>query len=544
MAETTGSDPNAYGGSSQNNTFGNNKFWIQWIEFETSGSVSSLADIGFDLANGDFTPNSGTVGNAVVTQAGGVDTLAVNAIASYIGETTTAGASATELFAARFVSTLTITTAGTYDFSLHSDDGTMIYIDGVPVVNHDGLHDAGPEGVGSVFLDSGPHDVVIIHYNYLGPSQLSLNMTGPDYPSGTTFESIPLSNLQANAGDDVVAGGDGTDVIYGGAGDDALSGGAGADTLYGEAGADTLTGGAGDDTLYGGTGADIFVITSGGGADQAPDFNPAEDRLDTSGLDAAFGRQVTAGDAVVTEDGSGNQIVTFPAGESITLPPGSIDLTTSRSTFDGLVAMGVPACFCPGVRISTPEGPRPVELLRRGDFVDTLHHGPQPLLLAHRRLAPRRAEGRHMPLRIAPGALGAGVPKRALLLSPQHRIALRGGAAPGLPPGEALTPARALLGRAGVRHLTGRPGAVYIALLFARHEVIFAEGAAAESYLPGPVTLSGMSLTEREALLAAAPTLLRGPPAPALPLLTVRQGREALARGALGFGAPAPCPAP
>ena len=536
MAETTGSTANAYAGSSQDNTFGNNKYWMQWIEYENPTPVGSLTEIGFNAANGDWDPAAATVASTAITQAGGLDTTEVGAIASYIGETNANG-SATELFATRFVTTLTIDTAGTYDLRMNSDDGSMLFIDGVQVINHDGLHDAGPQATTSLPLSAGQHDIVIIQYNYQGPSALNLFITGADYPVETEFDDIPLTHLQANAGDDTVFGGDGVDDIHGGEGADTLYGEGGADTLRGEAGDDVLIGGTGDDTLIGGSGADSFVITSGGGADVASDFNAAEDTLDTSGLDAALGRQLTASDVSVAEDGSGNQIVSFPGGESIQLPPGTLDLTTPKSQFDALVALGVPACFVPGTRIATPDGARPVEGLAPGDMVLTLGDGAQPILHVHRRFAAARDGGKHMPVRLSPGALGrdgAGrpLPGRALLLSPQHRIALA------LPEGGAgLTPARAFLGRPGAVHLTGAGAAVYVALLLRRHALILAEGAAVETFRPGPVALEGMSAAQRADLLAAAPFLARGAPTPCAPLLSVREGREALGRGASGFGA-------
>ncbi|MGG7564949.1 Hint domain-containing protein [Rhodovulum sp. DZ06] len=541
MAETTGSTPNSYAGSNQDNTFGNNRYWIQWIEYENPSPVNSLSELGFDLTNGDYDAANATVTSTDITHAGGVDTSDVGAIAPYIGETNANG-TATELFATRFVSTLTIDTAGTYDFRMNSDDGSMLFIDGVQVINHDGLHDGGPQAYASIPLSAGQHDIVIIQYNYQGPSALNVYLTGADYPTETEFDAIPLTHLSANAGDDVVDAGDGADTIHGGEGDDILRGGAGADTLHGEAGADTLEGGAGDDTLLGGAGADTFVITSGGGADTASDFNAAEDLLDTSGLDAALGRQLTAADITVTEDGvSGDQTLSFPGGESITLPPGTLDLSTSRSQFNSLVALGVPACFCPGVRIATPSGPRAVETLAQGDLVETLADGPLPVLLVLRRIALRGAKGRHMPLRIDAGAFGRGLPRRALRLSPQHRVALRRRRGP-----EALTPARALLGGGGVRHETQAPAALYLALLLPRHAVIFAEGLAVESYLPGPATRASMGPDGRAAIRRVE--ALTGPLSPALPLLGARKGRRAMATGARPFGQeetarPSPCPA-
>lgn len=61
-------------------------------------------------------------------------------------------------------------------------------------------------------------------------------------------------------------------------------------------------------------------------------------------------------------------------------------------------------CFAAGSLIDTPQGARPVEALRQGDLVDTLDHGPQPILwTGARRVLPR---GANRAYRIMAGALG------------------------------------------------------------------------------------------------------------------------------------------
>ena len=62
--------------------------------------------------------------------------------------------------------------------------------------------------------------------------------------------ALPLTAAGGD-GNDRLAGGLGTDVLFGGAGHDALSGGGGGDLLVGDVGEDKLWGGTGGDTLYG-----------------------------------------------------------------------------------------------------------------------------------------------------------------------------------------------------------------------------------------------------------------------------------------------------
>jgi VCBS repeat-containing protein len=89
-------------------------------------------------------------------------------------------------------------------------------------------------------------------------------------------------------GNDSVGGGEGTDLLCGGAGNDLLSGGGGNDSLDGAAGNDALSGGSGDDRLSGGAGNDVLTggsgadrFSGGPGVDAATDFSAAEgDRRD------------------------------------------------------------------------------------------------------------------------------------------------------------------------------------------------------------------------------------------------------------------------
>lgn len=178
-------------------------------------------------------------------------------------------------------------------------------------------------------------------------------------------------------------------------------------------------------------------------------------------------------------------------------------------------------CFATGTLIDTDRGPRPVHLLRVGDMIRTRDHGMQPLRwLGGRQLSASELAGqtRLHPIRVAAGALGPGMPARDLTVSPQHRLLVRSAIA------ERMTGAPEVL--IAAVHLLGHPGIERIAaatigywhLMFDRHEIVFAEGAEAESLHLGPMALSGMSddaLTELRALfpdLVAAG--IAGAPAP------------------------------
>jgi hypothetical protein len=158
-------------------------------------------------------------------------------------------------------------------------------------------------------------------------------------------------------------------------------------------------------------------------------------------------------------------------------------------------------CFTPGTLISTPGGALPVEALRPGDAVLTRDNGPQRLRwIGRRHVTGSRlaAEPGLAPIFLAPGALGPDVPLPGLTLSPDHRILLTGPAADalfGTP--EVLVAARDLVDDDRVRVLRAAPSVTYLHLMLDRHEILWANGVASDSFHPGdadPLALSGAGL--------------------------------------------------
>jgi len=369
--------------------------------------------------------------------------------------------------------------------------------------------------------------------------------------------------LYGGDGLDIAHGGDGGDLVYGGAlqdrmlgeaGNDTLFGGDAADSLWGGDGDDVLTGGSGDDRFVGGAGDDTFVLSAGGGADTVDDFDTtdsgetivqgatsytlAADRIDTAALDDGSGGQVTADEVTVSQPGGPgtSQILTFPNGESLAVPEGTVDNSTPQTQFASLVAMGVPPCFAPGTRILTDRGEVAVERLRIGDRVITADRGPQPLRWIGRRVQVFAArDDKHKPVEIKAGALGPGLPRRTLVLSPQHRMLLSGPAVRAVfGEDEVLAPAKFLARSAHIRTMKGKRKVTYYALLFDQHEVIFADGAPTESFRPGPVALEAFEPHVREEVFAIYPRLRTEPVAglgpPVRRIVTRREAEALLAR--------------
>ncbi|CUH76638.1 Hint domain-containing protein [Tropicibacter naphthalenivorans] len=137
-------------------------------------------------------------------------------------------------------------------------------------------------------------------------------------------------------------------------------------------------------------------------------------------------------------------------------------------------------CFARGTRIATPRGPCRVEKLREGDLVLTRDKGPMPVLLAAGHQTDGR--GKSQPVRVAQGVLGNHHP---LILSQNHRVLIDYDGA------EKLIAVKALLNQRGVR-LVDRGAQEYWHILLPEHAVLSAEGALAESLLPGGQALRSL----------------------------------------------------
>ncbi len=135
----------------------------------------------------------------------------------------------------------------------------------------------------------------------------------------------------------------------------------------------------------------------------------------------------------------------------------------------------VVACFAEGTRIATMRGPRPVEAIEPGEHVLTASGRlARVRWTGHRRIACARHPRPDLvhPVLVAPGAIAPGVPARALRLSPDHAVLREG----------VLIPVRLLANGDTIRT---EPVATvtYWHIELDRHDVLFAEGLACESYL-------------------------------------------------------------
>lgn len=204
------------------------------------------------------------------------------------------------------------------------------------------------------------------------------------------------------------------------------------------------------------------------------------------------------------------------------LPPGGIGTVSEQGGLliidppGGSVTEGGVACYAAGTTLLTEAGEVPVEALRVGMRLITLEGESQPVIWIgerHLTLDPLDPEDEpYQPVCIAAEALAPGVPRRDLLLSPDHALAFRTGE------GWVLVPARFLLNgltitRARLREVR------YFHVELPRHGVVFAEGAMAETYFDtgnrGDFTAFDIAsghpgFGRRDPALAWAPLLMGG----------------------------------
>ena len=168
-------------------------------------------------------------------------------------------------------------------------------------------------------------------------------------------------------------------------------------------------------------------------------------------------------------------------------------------------------CFTPGTRISTPEGLIPIEHLREGDLVQTKDNGAQPI----RWIGSRHMTGARLfamphlrPIRIHSGHFLQDLPDQDLIVSPQHRILIKGPVARELfNTPEVLVAAKDLINGETITVDLKLREVTYIHLLLDRHQVMWANGVETESFHPASAALSTLDETDRIRLLATHPEL-------------------------------------
>ncbi|MDD9207254.1 DUF1080 domain-containing protein, partial [Georgenia sp. 10Sc9-8] len=102
---------------------------------------------------------------------------------------------AADHFISHVTANLDVPADGDYTFRLTSDDGSLLYIDGELVIDHDGLHGEEPMD-GTVSLTAGNHDLRIEYFEAGGGEILRLEWLAP---GADDFELVPTDVLSTEA---------------------------------------------------------------------------------------------------------------------------------------------------------------------------------------------------------------------------------------------------------------------------------------------------------------------------------------------------------
>lgn len=257
----------------------------------------------------------------------------------------------------------------------------------------------------------------------------------------------------------------------------------------------------------------------GAALDSDAPIRPAHDRRaksDTPLMDNSFvvtdgGRSFTV---TLIEVGGGKQPLLMFLDE---IPPRNCDLWIVHHTLgvtfgaDTTQGSGGVICFTPSTTIRTPDGLRTVEDLREGDLVQTKDDGPQAIRWIGRRWmsGARLFAMPHLrPIRLLAGAFGDDIPDGDLIVSPQHRILLKGAVAQSLfNTPEVLIAAKDLINSNTVTVDMRLREVTYIHLLFDNHQVLWANGVETESFHPASAALTSLVDVDRARLLLNHPEL-------------------------------------
>ena len=227
--------------------------------------------------------------------------------------------------------------------------------------------------------------------------------------------------------------------------------------------------------------------------------------------------------SAIIHSAQGNTLFTFNYIQPGTAGSGVPLVNVSRDgAGDTLVSI---ACYTPGTLIGIPSGEVAAGDLRIGDRVLTLSGVSKPVVWIGRRSYAGRFLARQphlLPIRIEAGALGGGLPRRDLLVSPCHAMFLDG----------VLVPAASLVNGRTIRQEVRADRVDYIHIELAEHDVIFAEGAPSETFLDDDSRTAFHNASEYAALYG---DLVSPQPAYYAPRLTDGFTVEAI-RGTAGTG--------
>jgi autotransporter passenger strand-loop-strand repeat protein len=256
-----------------------------------------------------------------------------------------------------------------------------------------------------------------------------------------------------------------------------MSGGTETVSSHGNASGSIIGNGGFQVVSLGGT-AEMTTIGSGGTQVYDPSATIISSIPQIGGsIDVSFLAYVSEGTATV--DASDNLVVAEQGEVKIQLYgayTNAVFATVSDGMSGTLVTLQSVPCYCLGTLIMTSQGETPVETLAIGDLVVTASGEHRPIKwIGCRSYAGRflAANPNVQPIRFRAGSLGDGLPRRDLLVSPEHAMFLD----------DLLVPARCLANRSTIVQERGLDRVDYFHVELETHDVLLAEGAPSESFM-------------------------------------------------------------
>jgi hypothetical protein len=314
---------------------------------------------------------------------------------------------------------------------------------------------------------------------FLGAGASFTNTSAGTVNGATAGLVVGAEGTVSNAGSITGGTGDGVDIAANGTITNAASGtisGTGTGITTGANGtiitAGTITGGNGTAVLFG-PGSNRLVLTpdavlNGMAVGVASATNTLELTAGTGTLTAYAADFINFQNIVV--DAGAHWIIT--GGDAT---PGSITVADGASVIYDGVTYGT-LCFCAGTLIATEHGEVAVEDLVIGDCLITLSGETAPIRwIGVRAVSTRFSDPlRTMPIRIRAGALADRVPRRDLLVSPDHALFID----------DVLIQAAALVNGVSITQETHMPDRFfYYHIELEQHALILAEGALTETFV-------------------------------------------------------------
>lgn len=172
-------------------------------------------------------------------------------------------------------------------------------------------------------------------------------------------------------------------------------------------------------------------------------------------------------------------------------------------------------CFTPGTRIMTPNGPVEIQDLQEDDQVITKDNGPKTI----RWIGTSHISGGRLiamphlrPVRVRAHVLGDGEPDADLVVSPDHRLVVKGPIAQTLfNSHEVLVTARDLINDYTITPDYRCRGVTYIHLMLDAHQVVWANGVEVESFHPAGTTAEKIETQQRYQLYDRFPDIRQDP---------------------------------